>query len=110
MDLIENEAFKPIVIGHDFCDLEKSRSHNALDPVDTALSTCFTDLCGGPNLGRQLTITQQMAGGIGTREILCAGNDCIPRNHSIDVTQLDLCAKPLAFHHCELMTLFVSAK
>ena len=98
------------MIRHDFRNLEKGRSHNALDPVDTALRTCFTDLCSGPNLGSQLTIAQQLAGSIGTREILCAGNNCISRNHPIDVTQLDLCAKPLALHHRELMTLLVSAK
>lgn len=110
MGLIQNDALEPIVVGHDLCDLQKRWSDYPLDPVDAALRACFANFGCSFNLGCKLTIAQQMACRICTSEILCAGHDGIPWDDSIDVAKLYFCAQPTAFHHCELMPLFVATK
>lgn len=110
MHLIEDEALQPIVIRHDLCDLQERGSNDSLNPIDAALCTGFADLGGRGNLCCSLAIADELHCRICAREVLSRADDGIPRNHAVDVSQFDFTAEPLAFHHCELVPLFVPAK
>ena len=108
--MINNHAFEPIVIGHDLCDLKERGRDDALHPVDAALCAGLCNLGCRGHWSSHFAIADEVHCGIAAREVFSRGHDGIPRDDAVHVAQLNLTAQPAAFHHCELMALFVAAK